>query len=48
MVFVGCYEKERVGSLFTGNKVSVLQYEKNFTDWLHKNMHALNTTEPYT
>lgn len=35
-------------SLFNGYRVVELQGEKNFGDWLHKNVNVLNTTELYT
>lgn len=35
-------------SLFNGYRVLELQDEKNFGDWLHKNVNVLTTTELYT
>lgn len=36
------------GELFNGNRISVLQNEKNSGDWLPNSMDVLATTELYT
>lgn len=46
--FQGLRGVENDESLFNGYRVAELQGEKNFGDWLHKNVNVLNTTELYT